>query len=79
VGPGPRARLDRQIADGASLEPARARGLRGAEAVGPRGVARVSVLVCDGGGPLFDPRSETTLLQALWWVHEGLAEPEKQM
>ncbi|MGA2321054.1 MAG: hypothetical protein ABSG95_09995 [Solirubrobacteraceae bacterium] len=36
------------------------------------GVARVQVLVTDGTGPLYNPASERSLDEAIWWVADGL-------
>lgn len=46
--------------------------LERADAVDPRGVARVRVLLTDGAGPLYNPRSERSLQAALWWIADGL-------
>jgi hypothetical protein len=41
-------------------------------AVSPRGVARALVLLCDGASPLFNPASERSVAEAIWWIADGL-------
>jgi len=41
-------------------------------AASPCGVARVQMLLTDGTGPLFNPTSERTIGEAIWWVADGL-------
>jgi hypothetical protein len=36
------------------------------------GVARVLVLLSDGAGPLYNPMSDRSIGEALWWVADGL-------
>ncbi len=43
-------------------------------AVSPCGVARALMLLTDGAGPLFNPASERSLAEAIWWVADGLAQ-----
>lgn len=38
----------------------------------PCGIARTLVLLTDGAGPLYDPRSAFALGDAVWWVADGL-------
>lgn len=40
--------------------------------VNPCGVARALVLLTDGVGPLYDPRSDRTIGDAVWWIADGL-------
>jgi hypothetical protein len=46
--------------------------LERARALNPRGVARVQVLLTDGSGPLYNPSSERSLTEAIWWIADGL-------
>jgi hypothetical protein len=39
---------------------------------GPCGVARALVLISDGMGPLYNPTSERSMLEAIWWIADGL-------
>jgi len=41
--------------------------------VNPCGVARVLLLLTDGTGPLYDPRTATRMSDAVWWIADGLA------
>ena len=38
----------------------------------PRGIARVQVLLTDGASPLYNPASERSIGEAVWWVADGL-------
>jgi hypothetical protein len=40
--------------------------------VGPCGVARALVLISDGMGPLYNPASERSMADAIWWIADGL-------
>ncbi len=42
------------------------------EPVNPCGVARALVLLTDGAGPLYDPRSNRSMGDAVWWIADGL-------
>jgi hypothetical protein len=46
--------------------------LEGPGPLNPCGLARVRVLLTDGAGPLYNPRAERTIGDALWWVADGL-------
>jgi hypothetical protein len=38
----------------------------------PSGIARVSILLRDGAGPLYSSMSEHSISEAIWWVADGL-------
>lgn len=40
--------------------------------VSPRGLARVVVLLTDGAGPFYNPMSERSIGEAIWWIADGL-------
>ena len=40
--------------------------------INPCGVARVLMLLSDGASPLYNPASEWSIGEALWWVADGL-------
>ena len=40
--------------------------------INPCGVARARVLLSDGASPLYNPASERSIGEALWWVADGL-------
>jgi hypothetical protein len=40
--------------------------------IGACGVARARVLASDGMGPLYNPASERSLAEAIWWIADGL-------
>jgi hypothetical protein len=40
--------------------------------VNPCGVARLLVLLTDGGGPLYVPEAARSLGDAVWWIADGL-------
>jgi len=40
--------------------------------INPCGVARMLVLITDGGGPLYDPSARDALGDAIWWIADGL-------
>jgi hypothetical protein len=42
------------------------------EPLGPCGIARARVLASDGMGPLYNPASERSLVEAISWIAEGL-------
>jgi hypothetical protein len=46
--------------------------LEQAERLNPSGVARVHLLLTDGAGPLYNPASERSLGEAIWWIADGL-------
>lgn len=37
------------------------------------GVARLGMLLSDGLGPLYNPNSERSVSEVIWWVADGLA------
>jgi hypothetical protein len=39
------------------------------------GVARVMTLLTDGVGPLYSRDAEQSLIDAIWWIADGLAGP----
>ena len=41
------------------------------EPVNPTGVARLRELISDGASPLYDPQSERSLGEMVWWVADG--------
>jgi len=47
--------------------------LEGPEPVNPCGVARILVLLTDGTGPLYNPRTASRMSDAVWWIVDGLA------
>jgi hypothetical protein len=46
--------------------------LEGETPVSPRGVTHVRRLLTDGLGPLFNPNSEQTVIQAVWNIEDAL-------
>jgi hypothetical protein len=50
--------------------------LEGREPVSARGVTLVRRLLTDGLGPLFNPRSEQTVIQVVWNIEDALEEGE---
>ncbi len=40
--------------------------------VNPCGVARVRVLLTDGGSPVYDPHPARSMSDAIWWIADGL-------
>ncbi len=50
--------------------------LEGEEPVSPRGITLVRRILTDGLGPLFNPRSEQTVIQVVWNIEDALGEGE---
>jgi hypothetical protein len=46
--------------------------LEQSDPIGPCGVARALVLASDGMGPLYNPASERSIGEAIWWIADGL-------
>lgn len=44
----------------------------------PCGVARTVVLLTDGAGPLYNPRADRAMGDAVWWVADGLHAPRSR-
>jgi len=53
--------------------------LEGAEPVSARGVTLVRRFLTDGLGPLFNPRSEQTVIQVIWNIEDALQEGEPEV
>jgi hypothetical protein len=49
--------------------------LEGSDPVAPCGVARVVVLLTDGGSPAYDPDPARSMNDAIWWIADGLSLP----
>jgi hypothetical protein len=46
--------------------------LERAEPVNACGVARVIVLLTDGGSPVYDPFPARSMSEMIWWIADGL-------